>query len=158
MCWANFLAGKHNANPGRWKVATYNWKLNHISIQNVSSATVWPQFGVGVFEMDNFGGWGSRFVPIERPSTTSQYLLIQNFALSAAVWPEFNVKLVKLCPRPPGWVDLWVSIKMSAQRFYSTSIPTIGLRWIVWPQYTTRQTDRAIGTGHLCYSIDGLKV
>ena len=35
-----------------------------------------------------------------------------------------------------------VPIEMSAPHSYSTSIHTIGLACTVWPQYTTRQTDR----------------
>ena len=39
---------------------------------------------------------------------------------------------------------------------------TRGLSWTVWPQYTTRQTDRqtdrAMAIGRLCYSIGGLKI
>ena len=39
---------------------------------------------------------------------------------------------------------------------YSTSVHTIRLSSTVWPQYTTRQTDRGLAIGCLCHSIGGL--
>ena len=55
-----------------------------------------------------------------------------------------------------------VAIEISSSHSYSTSIHTIGLSCTVWPQYATRKTDdrmtdRAMGKGHLCYSIGGPK-
>ena len=44
MCWTNFFAGKHNANPLNNLVAfATTVTYNHLSVQRVTpSATVWP--------------------------------------------------------------------------------------------------------------------
>ena len=67
---------------------------------------------MGSFEIPNFGGKGrvkwSGCAPIESPPVTFQYLSIQSFAHSAAVWPEFQCQIWPLI-RPPicglGWTQ-----------------------------------------------------
>ena len=46
-----------------------------------------------------------------------------------------------------------VPIEISSPYSYSTLIHTRGLSCTVWPQYTKRQTDRAMAIGRLCYRI-----
>ena len=41
-------------------------------------------------------------------------------------------------------------IEMSSSHCHATYIYTIGLACTVWPQYTTRQTDGAMGIGCIC--------
>ena len=98
------------------------------------------------------GVWGIRasgVVPIESP-TTSQYLSIQSFALPAAVWLQFHVKLW-----PPIRLSVCgVSKDLGSREWYQSkcrpyilirllSIHTIDLSCTVWSQYTTcRQNDR----------------
>ena len=96
---------------------------------------------------------GSGSVPIESPPT-SQYLSIQIFAPSAAIWLEFQCQIMTPTIWPPQILDPW-----SNTHSYSTSIHTIGKSCTVWPQYMTRQaTDRATGIWSLCFSIGGLKI
>ena len=106
---------------------------------------------------------GSGFAPIKSPPTTSQYLSIQSLALPATIWPEFQCQIM---PRPqfvppfwgysgPRWL-MMAPIEMSSPYSYATSIHTIRLSCTVWPQYTTRQTDRTIEIGRLCSSIGSL--
>ena len=50
-------------------------------------------------------GLGLGFVSIESPPTTSQYISIQSFALSATVWSEFQCQIMahQFEPLPPVW-------------------------------------------------------
>ena len=100
----------------------------------------------GSFKIPNFGELGgSRFAPSESPPTTSQYISIQSFALSAIVWlelqcqtiPPANSTLVWSHDGPRG--SKMVPIKMSTIHCYLTSIYTIGLSCTVWPRYTMWQ-------------------
>ena len=103
-----------------------------LSVQSVVlSAAIWLQSPVGVLRSPILGVMGSvralGILPLESPPTTSQYLSIQSFAQSAAVRPEYNVKL-----RPEFDPQFWggargpkmVQIEMSSPHFYATSIHT----------------------------------
>ena len=89
----------------------------------------------GSFEIPNFGVrkvLAVRFAPIESPPTTSQNLSIQIFALSAAVWPQFQCQVLTPPIRkgePNG--SKMVPIEISSPHSYSTSIHTIGLSFTV---------------------------
>ena len=71
---------------------------------------------------------------------------------------------VKLWFDPQFWGLGWswrgskiVQIEISSPHFYLTSIHTKGLSCTIWPQYTTRQTDRqTMPIDRLCYSLGGL--
>ena len=133
------------------------------SIQSVArSATVWLCVLKRDFLRSLILGSVSRLgiTPIESPPTTSQYLSIQSFALSAAVWPQFHCQVMAPQFDPHFWGmfgwTYWskiVPIKISSKHSCSTSVHAIGLSCTVWPQYTMRQTDRAIRIGRLCYRL-----
>ena len=103
---------------------------------------------------------GLGVAPTESPTTTSHYLSIQRLALSAAFWSNFQCPIMALttscCVRVHlGWSKM-VPIEMSTTpHFYLTSLHTMDLSCIIWPQCITRQTDRAIRIGRLCYSSCG---
>ena len=89
----------------------------------------------GSFEIPNFVGYrrsvrGLGFVPIESPPTTSQYLSIQSFTLSATVCPEFQCQIIVPQFEPPiqggggsyggpRWSKM-ISIEMSYPHSYLT--------------------------------------
>ena len=74
------------------------------------SATVWPSFKEEVLRspirgvMGVLAGWDLPGVaPIESPPMTSQYLSFQSFAISAAIWPEFQRQIIAPIQPPQVW-------------------------------------------------------
>ena len=97
-----FLAGKlYYESTEYFAVFATTMTSQRLSVQSVAlSAIVWPKFKGGVLRSQILGvrrcvsASGLRFAPIKSLPTTSQYLLIQSFALSAAVWPEFQCQVM----------------------------------------------------------------
>ena len=113
LCSQIFLPANVNANPRNISVHLQLIWL-HNAYQFIVSLSLSP-FGRnlnGEFWDPKFWGLGSvsglGFAPIEIPPTTSQYLLIQSFALSAAVWQQFQCQVMTSNSTPylGGRVDL----------------------------------------------------
>ena len=148
------LGGKHNANP---LTILAHLQLpqrgNEFMSHDYTTPIIWKCCSIchrlvviwrWSIEIPNFGVLteclGSWFSPIKSPSTTSQYLSIQSFAVSAAVWPTFQSKNV-----PPPVCGVRVSLR--------------GLKWYqskCRPPHSNLTSMHTIG--RLCYSIGGVKI
>ena len=104
------------------------------------------------------GLWGWDLDQSKAHPRLPQDLSIQSFALSAAVWLEFKCQIMPLPANSTRPTPKMVPIELSSPHSYSSDIYTRGLSCTVWPQYTTRQTDRAFGKCHLWYSIGGIRI
>ena len=105
------------------------------------------------------------YVRIESPPTTSQYLSLQSFAhichrlagITASIYSP-QIQIHPPC-HPVVGLGLTYGVEHGINR---NAVPTFlfdfrtHYRPILHRLVTTRQTDRAIGTGRLCRSICGL--
>ena len=124
---------------------------------------------MGSCEIPNFECYGTvralGCVPIESPSTTSQYRSIQSFALSCAVWLVIQCQIMPPPIRSPVW---GVKVDVGGRKLSKSKCrPHITIRLLCTLKaylasfgHTTQcgkqATDRAIRIGRLCYSIGGL--
>ena len=110
---------------------------------------------------------GSGVAPIERPPTTSHVSQYNVFLYLPLFGRDFSVKLHPRPLDPHLGIRVDLGVENGSNRnvdptflfeFYTHYRPIKRRLGTIYNAADDRQTDRAIGTGRLCYSIGGLNI